>query len=322
MGLAGQNQVRHIHVGQAVDHANQAALEGGSSADLTVFSADGGAVAAGGDFKLFQLGADGVVISSDTIKASNVLDARSVAHVAAVNKVVTISSLTVDANTLYTVKIEISGHGSLSPEDTYLKQGSYKAASGDDQEAIVDGLIVSLNRNFSREVGATASTNPYFTFSKTGTGATAALLVTGKAYTTGFDGDKRTKIYDDFSVDISCETYPTVAVTTAANPGVGTGYQVLEMEHYLLGERGDFYREMGYPHNIAGPGLNASAASSYNFVEISYYDEGRDEAKKSKKTLTIASVFTNLAGNAALNTLIADLNTILGAGTVDALATA
>lgn len=321
MGLAGQNQVRHIYVGQAVDHANYAALKAGASNDLTVFGASGGAVGAGEPFKLFYKGADGVVISSDTIKPANVLSAKSVAYSAAVPKVVTISALTVDLNTLYTVNIEMHGHGSLSPEDTYLKQGYYKAVTGNDQEAIVDGLIASLNRNFSREPGATATTNPYFTFTKTGATTTAALVVTAKAQT-GLDGDKRIKEFDDFTVDISCTTYPTVTVTTPFAPGAGTGAQVMEMEYYLLGERGDSLRKNAYPHDIVGPALVATAAGTFNLVEISYFDEGRDEAKKSKKTLTIASVFTNLAGNAALNTLIADLNTILGAGTVDALAVA
>tara|TARA_R110002020_G_scaffold100855_1_gene238045 strand:+ start:13430 stop:14392 length:963 start_codon:yes stop_codon:yes gene_type:complete len=317
MGLAGQNQVRHMYVGTA-DVADLAELKSGSANSLVLLSADGSAVAAGADFKLFQKDALGNIISSDTIKVDNVLDVRSVAYTAAVNKLVTISALTVDVNSLYTVNIEIQGHGSLSPEDTYLKQGFYKALTGDDQEAIVDGLIASLNRNFSREVGATASSNPYFTFAKTGSGTSAALTVEGKAYDTNFDGDKKIKVYSDFSVDISCDTYPTVTITNAAFAGVGTGYQVVEMEHYLLGERGDTYRQNGYPYNINGPALVATASGSYDIVEISYFDEGRDEAKKSKKTLSIPMP-TAAIPNADVNSLIGDLNTILGAGSVDTI---
>lgn len=314
MGLAGQNQVRHMYVGTA-DVADLAALKAGSSPSLVLLGADGAAVAAGKDFKLFQKDALGNIISSDTIKADNVLDVRSVPYVAPTEKLVTISALTVDANSLYTVNIEIIGHGSLSPEDTYLKQGFYKAASGDDQEAIVDGLIASLNRNFSREVGADASSNPYFTFAKTGSGASAALTVEGKLYDANFDGNKKTRIYTDFNVDIACETYPTVTVTTPAFDGSGTGYQVMEMEYYLLGERGDAYRKMGYPHDINGPELVSTTNGTYDIVEISYFDEGRNEAKKSKKTLTIAMP-TAAVPNANVNSLIGDLNTILGASSV------
>ena len=323
MGLAGQNQVRHMYVGDAPSGVSTLATlkSAGVASDLIVLSADGSAVAEGGSFKLFQKDSLGNVVSSDTIKSKNVLSAKSVAHEAAANKAVTISGLTVDVNTLYTVNIEIYQHGSLSQEDTYLKQGYYKAASGDDEEAVVDGLIASLNRNFSREIGANASSNPYFDFSKTGSGASSALVITGKTQSSNFDGDKYIKVVDSFSVDISCDTYPTVAVTTAAFSGKGTGFQVVEMEHFLLGERGDTQRLNGYPYNLPQVGKFADAASSYNIIEISYFDEGRDEAKKSKKSLTIAVPFTTLGANSKINSVIADLNTILGANTVDALAT-
>ena len=321
MGLAGQNQVRHMYVGQAPEGTvtSMATLVStGVANDFLLLGKDGDAVSAGGDFKLFQKDALGNIISSDTIKADNVLDVRSVAYTAAVNKEVAISALTVDANSLYTVNIEIQGHGSLSPEDTYLKQGYYKASSGDDQEAIVDGLILSLNRNFAREAGSTLTTNNSFEFNKTGSGAAAALVITGKADDHSFDGDKKIQVYNDFTVDISCTTYPTVTIAQGGSKGVGTGHQVVEMEHYLLGERGDTYRQNGYPHNIVGPALVSSASGSYDIIEVSYYDEGRNEAKKSKKTLTIA-IPTAAVPNANVNGVIADLNTILGSGSVSTI---
>jgi hypothetical protein len=317
MGLAGQNQVRHMYVGTA-DVADFAALKAGSANSLVLLGADGAAVAAGGDFKLFQKDALGNIISSDTIKADNVLDVRSVAYTAAALKKYTISALTVDVNTLYTVRILISGHGSLSPEDEYLKQASYKAVTGDDQEAIVDGLIASLNRNFVREVGATASTNKSFTFSKTGATTTAALVIEGKLDADGFDGDKKVNTYTEFTVDINATTYPTVTLTTLGSKGVGTGFQVVEMEHFLLGERGDTLRLNAYPFNINGPALVATTGGEYDIIEISYFDEGRDEAKKSKKGLTIAMP-TAAVPNALVNALIADLDTILGAGSVEVI---
>jgi hypothetical protein len=321
MGLAGQNQVRHMYVGNApaATVTDLTTLKSaGVANDLVLLGADGSAVASGGSFKLFSKDALGNIISSDTIKAENVSDVRSVAYTAAVNKAVTISALTVDVNTLYTVNIEIQGHGSLSPEDTYLKQGFYQAVTGNDQEDIVDGLIVSLNRNFKREVGATADSNRSFTFSKTGSGATSALVVTGKADSTNFDGDKKIQVYIDFTVDINCSTYPTVVITANGSKGVGTGFQIVEMEYFLLGERGDCFRTNGYPFNIVGPDLASNKDGSYDVIEISYFDEGRDEAKKSKKGLTIA-VPTAAIPNANVNGVIADLNTILGAGSVSTI---
>ncbi len=406
MGLAGQNQVRHMYVGNApaATVTSLATLKSvGVANDMVLLGADGDAVSAGGSFKLFQKDALGNIISSDTIKVDNVLDSKSVAYTAPALKKSVISGLTVDLNTLYTVNILISGHGSLSQEDEYLKQGYYQAVTGNTQDSIVDGLIASLNRNFIREIGSTDSTNRSFSFFKgyasqtidvdtaptadatatvtvdgvsydvalldadtdiqaagkiaavldaidgvtaanggtsvvtitsatavsvvydpasTGTTVTAAgvatgagLIIEGKLDANGFDGDKKIQTYDAFSVDISATTYPTVTVTVEGSKGVGTGYQVVEMEYFLLGERGDAYRTNGYPHNIVGPALASSVSGSYDLIEISYFDEGRDEAKKSKKNLTIA-IPTAAVPNANVNGVIADLNTILGAASV------
>ena len=320
MGLAGQNQVRHMYVGTP-DVADLAALKAGSANSLVFLSSDSSAAGPGKDFKLFQKDALGNIISSDTIKAGNVTNVKAVAYKAPVNKKVTISEFTIDENSLYTVNIEIDQHGSLSQEDTYLKQGYHKAVAGKNKEAIVDGLIASLNRNFSREVGATASENPYFTFSKTGSGDenAVALVIEGKTDLSRFDADKHVKVVDSFKVDISCESYPLVTITEAGSAGKGTGVQVMEMERFLLGERGDTYRTNGYPHNLVGPELVSTKDGKYNLIEIAYYDEGRDEAKKSKKGLTIAIPFVDLAGNTGINAVISDLEDILGSGTVASL---
>jgi hypothetical protein len=321
MALAAQQQVRQMYVGSDYpQHSTISALRGGTDQDLAVLGADGSAVAAGEKFKLYKKTTSGDV-SSDVIDPSQILYSKSVAYAAEVLKVSTISALTVDVNSLYTVEIAIDGFGSLSAEDEYIKKAFYKAVTGNDQEAIVDGLIVSLNRNFQREIGSTSSSNDYFTFSKTGSGTSAALVITEKTawrdkyYSTG----KKTRSRVSFRVNAAFTTLPTI-VETGGSVGVGEGHQVVDMEYYLKGERNDFYRGAGYPHNLENS-YDALYASNYNLVEIGYWEEGRDEAKKSKKQVTIAVPFTNLAGNATLNLLIADLNTILGSGSVDALAT-
>jgi hypothetical protein len=319
MALAAQNQVRNLYVGlDFPGHASVSALKSGSNGDLALLSADGSAPAAGENLMFLLKEATGTVVSSDIVKPSNVLYAKSIPFVAQTMGTGTISGLTVDVNTLYSVEIAISGFGSLSREDEYLKKAFYKAVTGDDQEAIVDGLIASLNRNFSREVGANATSNPSFAFTKTGSGASAALVVTEKPVA-NFDANTLTRKQIDFRVNCTATTTPTI-VNVAGNPGVGTGMQVAENEFYLKGERNDYLRGAGYPHNLNNSYL-ADPTASYNTIEIGFYEEGRDEAKKSKKSITINVPFTNLAGNSVINGLVADLNTVLGASTLDAFAT-
>jgi len=319
MALAAQNQVRNLYVGlDFPGHASVGAVKSGANGDLALLSADGSAPAAGENLMFLLKEATGTVVSSDIVKPSNLLYAKSVPFVAQTMSTGTISGFTVDVNTLYSVEIAISGFGSLSREDEYLKKAFYKAVTGNDQEDIVDGLIVALNRNFSREVGATATSNPSFTFTKTGSGASSALVITEKPVS-NFDANTLTRKQIDFRVNCTATTTPTI-VNVAGNPGVGTGMQVAENEFYLKGERNDFMRGAGYPHNLKNVYL-ADATASYNTIEIGYYEEGRDEAKKSKKSITINVPFTNLAGNSVINGLVTDLNTVLGAGSVDAFAT-
>ena len=125
---------------------------------------------------------------------------------------------------------------------------------------------------------------------------------------------KKTRTSLNWNMNAVFTTLPTI-VNTGGNDGVGTGYQVADMEWYLKGERNDFMREAGYPHNLENS-YDAVTSGTYNFVEIGYYDEGRDEAKKSKKGITIAMTVADVT---AMNTMITNLNTILGAGSITAL---
>jgi hypothetical protein len=319
MGLAGQNQVRHIYVANdAIAGTDIATFRSGAAVgDLMTLSADGSAPAAGEPFKFYLKTASGIV-SSDTIKPGNILSGKTLDYSAKVVKVATISALpTPVAGQLVAVSIIIQGFGSLSVEDEYVKKAFYKVVTGDNQEAVVDGLITSLNRNFAREVGANATSNPTFTFSKTGSTTTAALVITEKAQP-DFDKDKRTRKQTQFTVNISGLTsVPTIAYT-GGFAGVGTSEQVQDMEFYLMGERGDFYRGAGYPHNF-DQAYQAVAGTNYNLIEFAYFDEGRDEAKKSKKQITLAVPFVNLAGNANVNLIVTDVNTA-APGTLAALA--
>jgi len=404
MGLAGQNQVRQFYPAlDAPGHTTVALLGAGTVGDIAILSADGSDVAASTDFKIFKLNAAGNVVASDLIKPGNVTYAKAVSYSAPVLGKVVIDGLAVPtANELNTVELVVKGFGSYSPEDEYVKKGFYKTVTSDTAEEVVDGMITSLNRNFSREVGATASANPYFSFlkgAKTQTidvdtaptaDASASVAVDGVAYAVALldldtdqeaaakiaavldaiDGitaaavatsivtvtstravnlvysagstgttvtqditaadaglviieksqsdyyvrGKKTRTNIDFTADMKATTLPTVTAT-ASSPGVGSGKSVVDMEWYLKGERNDFYREAGYPHNLENS-YETSVSETYDLVEIGYFDEGRDEAKKSKKQITIAfpvSARTNA------NLFVDDLETATGL-TIAALA--
>lgn len=318
--MQGEIQTRQFYVpADFPGHATITALRAGTNLDLAALQPDGTAVANDSELVLALKNNKGGITLSDVIKPGNVLYAHSKKTAARVGKTATISAITAIANQLYTVSIPISGYGSLSIENEYIKEGFYKSKTGDTAENIVDGLVQSLARNFSREqpsLGtqttytlANASTvkiqdNAVFTFSKTGTGASAALVITEKNWLpTYYVTGKKTRTQLDFRVEVRFpgDTLPTI-VQTVGVEGTGTGYQVRNMEYYLLGNRQDSFRGAGYPHNFEAV-YDSDVTKSYHLLEIGYYDESRDDPMKSKKQITVA-----IEALADMNLLIAEVN--------------
>ena len=335
MGLAGQNSVRQMYIGLTYPgHATVAALKAGANGALAVLSADGTAPAAGKKFVILQKSNKGTIITSDIVDPKNIRFSKSKAYSAEVLGVTTFSAITATVGELYTIEIAIKEFGSLSPEDEYIKKAFYKAVTGNTAENIVDGLVQSLARNFSREqptVGTQTTytlagggtvkiqDNPYFAFSKTGTGASAALVITEKNQWVGltYRLGKHTSTKQSFIVSAKFPVQPTTVVVKS-KPSVNSGYDIADMEWYLKGERNDVYRDQGSPNNFDGA-YDAVYSTNYNVIELGYFDIGRDEAKHSNKGITLAMP-TAAVPNAQFNALVASLNTILGAGSIDVIA--
>lgn len=175
-----QNTVRELILGTAI--ASETTLDTfkatASDGEIGVFTSNGTALAAGTPFVVAQKTADGVFVS-DVILPKNVKKVSSQVYAAEQLRSVAVGDISVTVGNDYIVDLHIYEHGSLSREDVYIKFGAYRAVTGDTASTIVDGLIASLNRNFSREPGASPSANPIFTFSK-GFG-TQTLTVTAGA---------------------------------------------------------------------------------------------------------------------------------------------
>ena len=190
MALIGENYVRNVLVVKDYpDHATMAEARNAANGDGFILSADGTAPANGVEFmagvKNFKGG-----ISQYKIEPSKVTNGVSTKAVAATPKVVTVPIGTAVANELYRIAIEVQGFGSLSVEDFYLKEGFHKAIDTN-SEKVVDGLIKSLARNWSREQPRDTGTfvltdeaaathtlpqNRWFRFDKNTTDGTAAIV--------------------------------------------------------------------------------------------------------------------------------------------------
>jgi hypothetical protein len=142
-----------------------------------------------------------------------------------------------------------------------------------------------------------------------GTAANAQLTISEKEdylaryYVTG----KKTRLNMDFSVRATVpSTVADLTITkTLGFAGQGTGYQVRNLEEYLLGNRQDTFRGAGYPHNFEEH-YDSILTDQYFLIEIGYFDTGRNDPMKSDKQITIAS-----NSKAAANAMIASINTAL-----------
>ncbi len=321
MAILGEIQVRNFFIVKTATNATITAVKAGIPLNGAIVKYDGAAAAAGEEFALVVKNNRNGITLSDTINPHRIKYVKSLAPVARVAKSVVVSDITVEAGELYRLAVILPEYGSLSVEDELIKEGYYKAKTGDTAENVVDGLIKSLSKALSRmpfgseghfsytPAGGAAIQLPasqYFTLSKTGAGANATLTIAEKltAVNDYYVVGRKDNLNMNFVVTPEFPELPTVTVT-AGNPGIGTGHQVANMEYYYLGNRGDTFRGMGYPHNFVAK-YDTDVTKNYHLIEIGYWDEGRDDPMKSKKQMTIAceteAVATALA--TSLNTAL------------------
>jgi len=152
MALIGEKHVRNVLVMKA--YPNHATLDDAIDADIgdgVCVSADGTAPANGEDFLVGVRNSKGT-ITNYNINPNNVVSGSSVKAVAATLPQYTVAIPTSPtAGEVYEIRFTIKQHGSLSVENEYVKSAFYKVLTGDDDDAVADGLVKSLYRNFSRE---------------------------------------------------------------------------------------------------------------------------------------------------------------------------
>lgn len=102
---------------------------------------------------------------------------------------------------------------------------------------------------------------------------------------------------------------------TSATTTIPNGKIVADMEYFFMGERGDIYRNIGFPNSINTQYI-VDPTLEYNLFDIGYYFKGTNEAiQESNKGITLSFVHAgaNLAAKVALaNSVISAFNTAAG----------
>lgn len=243
----------------------------------------------------------------------------------------------------YILRIAFKQYVGMSDEDQYFKYGMVHAYAGMTPDKFYKTLAQSLALNFSREVtplikievhskatkseggfdaqgymlvhpytkdnGKEDNTNPYY--------ATSAIV-------SDIDSIRITEVEQPWRLGVMEQTpvYFTVqpasimvdgderiwaSVTENTNGSIGNGKKIADLEYFCMGERGDQYRQIGWPNNIPTTYL-VDPSKNYHTFDIHYAYVGDNESvQKSEKDITIVC-----SDKAELNKLIEAFNTATG----------
>ena len=252
----------------------------------------------------------------------------------------------------YILRIVFKQYVGMSDEDQYFKYGMVHAYAGMDADEFYKVLALSIAKNFSREVVPLIKIEVHSkaTKSKGGFDSNGYMVVTpttkdnGKSDTTNpyyatnaivtdIDNIRITEVEQPWRLGIMEQTpvYFTVQPTTITVNGderiwgiakdtdpagtIGDGKKIADLEYFCMGERGDMYRNIGWPHNIPTTYL-VDPTVKYNVIDIHYAYVGSNEGvQKSEKTITLVVPkvgANNQASNALANSIISAINTATG----------
>lgn len=326
----------------STNQANQVYVASAYKAKLAENDAVGTiAVLATPDSDLYfqHIGAGGITRSDliNNIIRGSVTDAKAVAR-----KLKT-ATVTLDSNINggkpvagqdYVLNILFNQVISLSEEDTYTKTVSVRATSGMTASNFYKALGIALALNLSKEatklVGIYLKTSEGLTevtsFKEADYSGTYTGVVIKEAVREWIRGRKSTR-------EIPFTVHPTTimvdtdelvwgSVAYGTDGQVKSGPIAADLEYFLMGERADKYRGMGYPDEIPTTYL-VDPNKEYNMIGIHYAYIGSNEGvQKSEKDITILVEKESDGSNTLTNQIIGAINTKVGKTLITTLASA
>ena len=313
--VSSLNQVRHLYVAKA--YAEDKGKEFGKKVgDFQICTANG--------FEkevYFRVKGPDTVIKSDYIPVKNISYVKAVkAEDMATHMKKVLVTLNSDVNNGtpivgqdYILRINLRQFYGMSDQDQYFKDAAVHVTKAlVSAEEFYKAMAKALNLCFSREVGATVDSNPYLDFKATSAGITIEEKPQGVNGEIGVEAQERvyfdvvpTTVYDGVD-DLIWGTVTEQKSTTL----VGNGKMMADLEYFLLGERGDQYRKIGWPNDIETKGL-IDPSKEYDALEVHYsFTDTGVNSYKTEKDITIA--VPSDGAYTAINELINKFNEATG----------
>ena len=320
MATFSVNQVRQLYVATALK-------------TLHVLASDAaGSIAVKNDTAKSHLyfeykGADNLM-RSDLIDTKNILYAKATDATAMAHDLKSVT-IALDSNVNggapvagqdYILRIAFKQYVGMSDEDQYFKYGMVHAYAGMDASEFYKVLAVSLAKNFSREVVPLIKIEIKTASATTEVTPTTKVADLKDTYTgvviTEVEQPWRLGVMAQTPVYFTVQSVPVTVngderywatLTESTSGSIGNGKTIADLEYFCMGERGDMYRQVGWPNNIPTTYL-VDPAKAYCVFDIHYAYVGSNESvQKSEKTITIVC-----ADKAELNKVIAAFNTATG----------
>ena len=324
MATFSTNQVRQLYVANALETPHVTASNAvGSIAVLTDKD---------NSHLYFEYMGAGGMTRSDLIDIKNIISVKKtladdLAHYLAKYKLTLDASANSGAPVAgqdYILRIAFRNYIGLSEEDQYFKYGMVHAYAGMTASDFYKTLVLSLVKNFSREdegllkfyletggtnagtVAGTPTEVTKDTKKSTLTGTYTGIVIEEAPQEWILGVMEQTPVnftLQPSTITVSGDdriwgTVEQVAFTSS----IPDGHKIADLEYFCMGERGDMYRMMGFPHVIRTKYL-VDPEKEYDVIDLHYSYVGSNESvQKSEKDITI--VVPTTGGNHDLTTQI------------------
>lgn len=189
----------------------------------------------------------------------------------------------------YIVRIIINNYLAIGDGNTAIKHGAVHAYAGMTAAQLYTELAKSLEMNYSKEVV------PLLSFKATATGV--EVMEVEQPWHLGTMKQEPVN-FQIFGVPVRFQGDDVLWTTRGSDDMVeiensttviGDGKKIADLEYFCMGERGDQYRNMGWPHVIPTAYM-VDASKEYDVLDMHYFfsDTGVN-VQKSEKDITFVS---------------------------------
>lgn len=201
----------------------------------------------------------------------------------------------------YILRVAFKQFIGISDEDMYFKYGMVHAHAGmTTAAAFYKVLAISLAKNFSREASPLVKIETTIATAKTEVlptmkvediaGEVDGVIITEVEQPWRLGVMKETKVdftVQDSTITVDGDEVLWAKITPEEGAVIGNGKTIADMEYFYMGERGDQYRNIGWPNSFATKYL-VDPKQTYDVIDIHYAYVGENQyVQKSEKDITI-----------------------------------